>query len=607
MPMTEIRTCAKFFTSYEHPVPVVAESVPAITSEAIQIRIGSAFGGVRPSPTPIMGDFNFDLVKESSLIKNLNVVNDVTRTLEEAIEELASLSSEESFHRDVEIADPDDENEDTIFERIISQFASKRGTTIEQALASITLLEITNFLKNILQAVIVVAHFKSNQFFVLQPINVSLKKPILILAQTGVGQYATSAILPADAEVVDVDDDILVQDVPTRQAQPSNQRESPLTVLPVVVAPKQPADQLQKNIIIRVTDAEVTKLLHIVKLHLVNAKKKNIVWDAVLKSWEDFVSSDENRNAAVPLRYARDEKQLHSIFQNRKVYSFTSVAEFETWHEAFKKTASAARVRSPPHTQAAPAAKALDEDEQPPRSKQRTEEKGSAGNSAVQPKEIVQDRLDHDLAMQLQEQILEETGPERVQRDLCLAASSTHWKASAENKEEELGSLRPGKLIFVLVIHRALVRTVQSHGAQAFVWSFRDSEHSARSTAELDGARQAAEGNKALLWLLRFSSHFIAAAFRRATSAAEENTVQWWDSMLIRKKHYQTSRLDALSAVVSPDMVGLGYSKFSFNRLKSDEQQEGSNDCGVYSLQNLFNFIGVDVQVSREWLRQFTE
>lgn len=663
MPLTSVRTHEKFWTSYVHPVPSTSLPLSAMGFEALTFRICNALGS-KPTALPLSGDFNFPLVTNSSLFEKLNVVK-TYRPLETAFDELEQLALPDTQRDEVSRLIEDVPQRVSLFNAAVEEIAVRRGIPFEEALSGSTLVDLIKSISTVLQCVIVVAHWKSEAYFVIGPAHEDaalVKRPTLLIVQTAIASFAVSAIQPEPAPEFEL------LEPPTRTELPKLPRTDEQTpkcaytrdasqpILPVNVdAPKNATDALQKNVIVKVTQSEISKLLEIVKSILVSTKKKNVSWDVVGKNYNEHAASEENRRQKVPLRFARDDRQLGSIFQNRKVYAFEAVKHFDLWyeeHKSSKKMTVSLEVAESAADNPQEATEPVCAAEQPPEhpsinpslslcpepspdpfspffSPQRTViSSKSLVISQIEPspapftpvcggrkRSRSSPGISHDAfqsAQASQELISQyrlpsgETDwvnlmhgnphvkpPENAASDLIFASQAPQWMHAPHNREEELQSLKLGASILANVVMRCLAQVAPSN---CLVVPYQVSHGYAKPDYRLPE-------EKNLLFLLHFKRHYIAVATKAVKNSSKKIQLNWWDSL--REKYFEDERNELLAGITRLLQSSFPNVQVSVKKCVSLEQAPASNDCGVFALQNLLDFAGAKVNIDREMLRNY--
>jgi hypothetical protein len=329
-------------------------------------------------------------------------------------------------------------------------------------------------------------------------------------------------------------------------------------------------------------------------------------------------SAEESQGKIQAIRFARDKVQLSTLFNNRKVY--TDAAEdvkiFDDWlllhRSALRKKRPRDTTETPPQSAAEGAA---------PEETQRVGDRvvllgaSSQGltplpSASPEPSRCLQisdttpltaaGDTDWVTVFEQQPDLQHELNLELTEVDRKNAEKSLHWRSQEDLREEELASLRKGKLIWHPILFRCLdfccreIRHLYVVPESVFFGS-----------AGNRNANEDVPTDRTILFLLFFDQHYIAAGCHPPTPKKPGVLLEWWDSLQTRSRSFVESRTATLNKVLELLKVVFPSCNVDAKRSRSDEQSPASNDCGVFALQNLLDFAGVSRDVSREWLTKF--
>jgi hypothetical protein len=419
----------------------------------------------------------------------------------------------------------------------------------------------------------------------------------------------------------------------------------------------------QQNVIMKYEPAEMELLLHLVLEATKKNPKKTVKWDDIFRLFSEEVKKNENSiEKGKCHRYPRDATQLRLAFQNRLAHKGAAekVTQFDLAWKVLKSGAGSAKsavqalepsTDGPNYQSAAEAESAAettsDSSGAPQASLQQSKESSNAptilsfstalalesaprpslavsqspaptmptGERKRQREEVV---IAQPELSQLMEQYQTADGgtdwvkllaahpdaevpwwysAELEHRDKSSSRKSQVFMNAEDPKEVELASLRGGKLIYHTIIMRCLEALAPS---SAYVVPYAV-VHCDRSSSRFSSGFDRLPHDRTLLFLLFYQSHFISAA-TRPTEGGKKLTLCWWDSI---RAHCPAERKALLARVEEVVQIAFPTRTVVVKRCPSDEQPEGSNDCGIFALQNLFQFVGITANVDRASLKDY--
>jgi hypothetical protein len=202
---------------------------------------------------------------------------------------------------------------------------------------------------------------------------------------------------------------------------------------------------------------------------------------------------------------------------------------------------------------------------------------------------LLASQTDFDLANIVNEHDAAALHIEDVERDKALGAESVFWRRSQSETEYNLASLAPGKYISETLGLRALRALVQEKGF-AMIYP----------TVVVPQGELASpmDPTKTYVFGIDVGGHFIVALSKHSS----RSKLCWWDSL---RSPENPARDKCLSHITSFIEKNFSCKKCIPSRLASPVQPEGSNDCVVFSINNILSYFGSTERVSRESLKAF--
>jgi hypothetical protein len=343
----------RFFTSYVHEIPEkILIEVPSI--QALPESVEALFRGRKPLQMPAGGDFNWNLsLKQcSDTVSFLSLPIASGRSLEESFDDIEELLADEFC------AEP----ACSLWSRMVNSIAgiseetplseidqTETAKLIEAAVNRTPLADFVKYVANSVDIPICVAHFKSEEYFFCCPANFDMGSAwrILVLVQVAVDKWYPYIVPTTPIEKPKEDE----QQISTLHPPSKPAVDFPLPLASTRVAASLPLDPLQNDVIVKIREAELKFFFDTVKAHLLKKKDaKNIKWPSFKISFNESVAAqrtDPKTKENEKLRFAKDEKQLATVFQNRRTY--TTASEFNKWYDAWKTSpateVSAKRIR----------------------------------------------------------------------------------------------------------------------------------------------------------------------------------------------------------------------------------------------------------------------
>ena len=648
LPLSFVKASEEFFSDYTHPILVAPPALSLPQRNVVVQKISHVIGGFPPQnlPGPIaMSDFNFTLSGACLFLDFVPIGCS-------AIVEKSLAHTLDEIERHVDEVDEDDdvdESESTsLLVRCHLAIAERYKLPLHEVVEKCSLYQILYHAVQCLNVPLVCAHFKSSDYFVLTPENSATfnTDECHLIVIVGPNQFAWSLLPLAELEHASVQSgppSIHSADTP-RQVYTI-----PCNLVPSAhVAAPQRGDEVQRNIItMAITKEEFTLLLTLVRQWWdKNKTKKNIDWDAVRVLYDNSVQKQESsEKKAAALRYSRDAVQLRSAYNNRAVNKAAAaeVKEFEDWKflfiDSLQSTTSRRISKSgqslpptstpasdPPAVDATSASlppapvisppkrprdsscattfslsSTLQPSPDPPRQMSRLESTHGASSSASSlsglPEQFVTPQGDTDWVA-IQRNHPDIVLPEDHALDRSRAITSRHWWHQVANRDDELLSLRGGQCILHPILMRCLLALAPP---TTFVVPYEVAQGPSSPLVvlrdEKDNPLRAED--KTILFLLFFKHHYISAAAR---TTGQKMTLFWWDSLKNYFKDHRQEVIDGILCLLRRSFPTLAVGE---KKLPCAEQAQASNDCGLHSLQNLFDFLGMKTEVTREMLKNY--